>query len=192
MTDSLGNLEVRLEYDPYGIQSSVGTLCTTFGFTGHYYHGESGLDLTVNRAYDSQNARWLTRDPIEEAAGLNMYSYVSNDPINVRDPLGRSDNKVADLANKVYDGINGLYKWYKKAKEVKDIAKDVNGLVHGGPKSIAPILDRIMCKFVAGCCHGISASKIVEYVDDAHELRDERAETVNKENGNIPLLPSSP
>ena len=32
--------------------------------------------------------KWLSRDPIEEDGGLNLYGYVLNDPINMVDPLG--------------------------------------------------------------------------------------------------------
>ena len=31
---------------------------------------------------------WLSRDPIGEEGGLNLYGYVENDPINGTDPLG--------------------------------------------------------------------------------------------------------
>jgi uncharacterized protein RhaS with RHS repeats len=33
---------------------------------------------------------WLSRDPIEEAGGLNFYGYVKNNPINLWDPFGLS------------------------------------------------------------------------------------------------------
>ena len=32
--------------------------------------------------------RWLSRDPIEEDGGINLYGYVGNNPTNAADPLG--------------------------------------------------------------------------------------------------------
>ncbi len=59
-----------------------------FGYTGHYTHTKSGLALAPYRAYDPDLARWLSRDPIGETEGANLYRYVSNDPISFADPLG--------------------------------------------------------------------------------------------------------
>ncbi|MBR4250628.1 MAG: hypothetical protein IKQ24_10810, partial [Verrucomicrobia bacterium] len=33
--------------------------------------------------------RWLSRDPIEEQGGLNLYGFVNNDPVNMWDLLGK-------------------------------------------------------------------------------------------------------
>jgi uncharacterized protein RhaS with RHS repeats len=44
------------------------------------------------------NLYWLSRDPIEEQGGVNLYGYVENDPINWVDPFGLSTDKyVIDL-----------------------------------------------------------------------------------------------
>ncbi len=89
MMDSSGTIRARYDYDPYGRRTKVsGTLDADFGFTGHYTHAVSGLHLAVFRAYDPGLARWLNRDPMQEAGGLNLYAYVLNDPLNYFDPYG--------------------------------------------------------------------------------------------------------
>ena len=45
--------------------------------------------------YDSEQGRWLSRDPIGEDGGLNLYGYVGNDPANWIDPLGLRDVDVS-------------------------------------------------------------------------------------------------
>jgi len=38
--------------------------------------------------YDPRMGRWLSRDPIGEDGGFNLYAYCGNDPVNKHDPLG--------------------------------------------------------------------------------------------------------
>jgi RHS repeat-associated protein len=59
-----------------------------FGFTGHYRHTVSNLYLAPYRAYDPTIGRWINRDPLGEPGGLNLYSYVKNEPTRFIDPLG--------------------------------------------------------------------------------------------------------
>ena len=59
----------------------------TFGYAGYYVHTASGLNLMQFRAYDPNLGRWLSRDPIEEAGGSNLYRYVGNSPVNFYDPF---------------------------------------------------------------------------------------------------------
>jgi RHS repeat-associated protein len=89
MTDGTGTTRARYDYDPYGRMTKIsGDLTADFGFTGDYYHAASGLSLTMYRAYDPNLGRWLSRDPMGEAGGLNLYGYCLNDPVNLWDPLG--------------------------------------------------------------------------------------------------------
>lgn len=82
-------LGARYDYDPYGRSTTVlGTTPTDVNFTGLYRHSKSNLDLAVYRAYDPDLGRWLNRDPLEEAGGLNLYAYVNNRPPLGIDPLG--------------------------------------------------------------------------------------------------------
>ena len=67
---------------------SDGGVEASFGYTGHYVHAPSGLHLALYRAYDADLGRWLSRDPIGEAGGLNLYGYVGNRPTVSVDPYG--------------------------------------------------------------------------------------------------------
>ncbi|MBL8151689.1 MAG: RHS repeat-associated core domain-containing protein, partial [Blastocatellia bacterium] len=65
-----------------------GTKEAEFGYGGYYVHRPSGLYLTWYRQYDPSIARWLSRDPIGEQGGLNLYAYVENNPVLLVDSLG--------------------------------------------------------------------------------------------------------
>ncbi|MCA1568613.1 MAG: RHS repeat-associated core domain-containing protein [Acidobacteria bacterium] len=55
---------------------------------GYYTDTETGLLLLTHRYYDPGTGRFLTRDPIGYAGGINIYAYTSNNPVNGADPLG--------------------------------------------------------------------------------------------------------
>lgn len=43
----------------------------------------------ANAYYNPEQGRWLSRDPIAEEGGVNVYGFVGNDPINYIDLLGQ-------------------------------------------------------------------------------------------------------
>jgi RHS repeat-associated protein len=89
MTNSAGGLVARYDYDPYGRRTLVnGTDLADFGFTGFYHDQATGLDFSATRAYVADLGRWITKDPIGEAGGINLYDYARNNPINLTDPTG--------------------------------------------------------------------------------------------------------
>ena len=88
LTDGASALRAEYAYATYGLATKLnGDLEANFGFTGHFRHLPSGLDLTFYRALDLGNARWLSRDPVRPI-DVNLYSYAGNDPINRMDPDG--------------------------------------------------------------------------------------------------------
>jgi len=86
--DEKGSPIARYDYDPYGNLTSDPAKAPEFGYAGMHYHALSGLYLTKYRAYDPQSGRWLSRDPIGEAGGINLYAYVGGNPVSFIDPLG--------------------------------------------------------------------------------------------------------
>jgi RHS repeat-associated protein len=95
LTDSGGNVIAEYDYDPFGRMTPLsGNRRAAFGYAGYYAHAPSGLALTLHRAYDPGLGRWLSRDPIGEDGGLNLYAFVHNDPVGRIDPLGLSDERL--------------------------------------------------------------------------------------------------
>ena len=84
-----GAIVARFDYDPFGRSTSmISNTLPDFNFTGLYRHSTSNLDLAVYRAYDPDLGRWLSRDPIGESGGVNLYSYVNNMVMNAIDGDG--------------------------------------------------------------------------------------------------------
>jgi RHS repeat-associated protein len=89
-TDSSGNILSDHLYSAFGEQLS-GSQTDAFGYRaqfGYYSDNETGLQLLTHRYYDPTRGRFVTRDPISYDGGVNLYSYVTNNPINFLDPLG--------------------------------------------------------------------------------------------------------
>ncbi len=73
--------------DAYGDQIGDGVQ-GDFGFAGYFHHAATGLDFAEHRVYSPQYGRWLTRDPIGVAGGMNLYRYADDDPASLTDRSG--------------------------------------------------------------------------------------------------------
>ncbi|MDD4406130.1 MAG: hypothetical protein PHO36_15385 [Parabacteroides sp.] len=86
-----GIISAKYEYGPFGeVFCSVGDMASVnpFGFSTKYTDSETDLVYYGYRYYSPVLGRWMSRDPIEEQGGLNLYAFVNNDPVNKWDKLG--------------------------------------------------------------------------------------------------------
>jgi RHS repeat-associated protein len=96
-----GSTATTYDYDPYGYFESFyeqASSLADFRYAGMFYDKQDGLYLTNYRAYDPGKARWLSRDPIKERSGFNLYSYVNGGVTFSRDPLGLSCDPPGNFA----------------------------------------------------------------------------------------------
>jgi len=69
------------------ISGSVSQPYEFVGREGYYREGE--LYLLGQRWYDSKVGRFISRDPIGEKGGVNLYVYANNSPVILIDPEGK-------------------------------------------------------------------------------------------------------
>ena len=79
------------EYRPYGgLVTSEGNMAqeNKFRFSCEYMDDELGLIYYNYRHLNPRDGRWISRDPIMEQGGWNLYSYIYNSPTISNDIIG--------------------------------------------------------------------------------------------------------
>ena len=92
-----GTIAASYEYDPFGITvKTQGEYVANnpYRFSTKYEDSETGLLYYGYRYYQPQTGRWLSRDPLEELGGTNVYAFLDNDAINQIDLFGLYDEDV--------------------------------------------------------------------------------------------------
>ena len=105
VSDQSQNTVATYAYDPYGLNiAETGSLDNPYQYVGTLgvTKDENGLYHMHNRYYDPKIKRFVTEDPIGLQGGLNLYAYVSGDPINRVDPQGLNEEWLK-LARKARD-----------------------------------------------------------------------------------------
>jgi RHS repeat-associated protein len=87
-TNSARSTVQTYEYESYGMVNQGTSFRNTFTYTGREWDKETGLYYYRARFYDPMEGRFISKDPIGFAGGINLYSYVGQNSINRTDPTG--------------------------------------------------------------------------------------------------------
>lgn len=102
------NEALRMGFSPFGMMRYIGPADITsisladaleeydwsYGFQGQFLDLNTGLYNYGYRDYSPWLGRWLSRDPIGEEGGINLYAYAGNNALNRVDYLGLRDKSV--------------------------------------------------------------------------------------------------
>ncbi|MGC9261612.1 MAG: RHS repeat-associated core domain-containing protein [Phycisphaerae bacterium] len=128
------------------VQSSYGA--SDIVYCGYRFDPEAELYYVRNRTYSPILGRWLQRDPIGYAGGVNLYEYVGGRAVVAVDPEGEGCgpcDKKADQWENPIDAICGKYhgiEWLLCEAFVRGLLRGGSGDV-GGPAA---------CQTEAGAC----------------------------------------
>ena len=104
--DSSGNIQAHYEYSPFGkITAKTGTMQNDFDyrFSSEVFDSETSLVYYNFRYYNFKLGRWLSRDPIAEKGGNNLYAMVRNNSVSYWDELGLRNiwQELADFIHRI-------------------------------------------------------------------------------------------
>ena len=151
-TDATGAIVNTPTSDAFNSSGGVEPCATFGGQVGGYRDAETGLVLFGQRYYDGFLGQWLTRDPIRESGGVNLYSYVGGNPVNRLDPYGldwldNASNFSAGAGDFLSFGGTILA---RKSLGIDDVVNSGSGAYLGGTLTGAALAVAIMPESAAG------------------------------------------
>ncbi|UGS89370.1 RHS domain-containing protein (plasmid) [Ralstonia wenshanensis] len=104
LTDQTGEIAWSAHYKAWGAAQEVisdaarkAGIQNPLRFQGQYFDHETGLHYNRHRYYDPSSGRFISKDPIGLAGGLNVYQYAPN-TVQWVDPLGLSWSRPPNLS----------------------------------------------------------------------------------------------
>jgi len=163
-------------YDPFGSTLAIsGPKADTnpYRFSSKPVHAASGKYDYLYRWYSPELQRWLNEDSIQEAGGLNLFTFVNNSPFLFIDALGLEGEEAGASAfppGKVKEAIN-------RAKNIADKAGKAVAIVGAGiiVKNLAKHVDDADKKWQepsAGTVDEIDSAKTAIVLDMQRALGD--------------------
>ena len=88
MTGASGTMNTTYWYSPYGLTTIAGVASGNSTQYAGRENDQTSLYYCRARYYSPEIGRFISQDPSGLAAGLNLYEYAGDDPVNFDDPLG--------------------------------------------------------------------------------------------------------
>ena len=120
--DSNRNSAAEYSYSPFSEQikfSGDFAEKNPFRFSSEYFDSETGLVYYNFRYYSPEIGRWISKDPIRERGGINIYAFVNNSSIDYFDFLGAvgiSGGTASGKVNCLGYAMTGKYNEYLSPK----------------------------------------------------------------------------
>ena len=135
VADASGRVVKVMEHSSFGelLADSNPSFQLPIGFASGLTDSSTGLVLFGWRDYDPKVGRWTARDPIFfEGSGLNLYTYLGNNPLLGRDPSGLQDRRPikphGEYTRLVKQGTDratdSVEPFWKKVKRLWDDSND--------------------------------------------------------------------
>ena len=141
LSDESGNVVAHYEYSPFGSLTKVTgdyAVNNPFRFSSEYFDKETGLVYYNYRYYDPELGRWISRDPIEEQGGFNLYGMIENNPLYGWDAKGYAIETIWDICNVcigVVSMVNNI-----RAGNYGEAAWDAGGVVVDTAGALLPFV----------------------------------------------------
>ena len=128
------------------------------------------------RFYSPGQGRFLSRDPIGERGGLNLYAFVGNDPVNAWDYLGLSSGRCCsdcESERKAYEEAKEHFETLRDSKRACDRLESALRLAQAGAKEACDRAAKWVkraAKSVERCRKGNAVACTILYVQLGYAL----------------------
>ncbi|HJE12831.1 hypothetical protein DMI80_06635 [Akkermansia muciniphila] len=102
-----GYLRTVYTYTPYGEATAEGDVTQPIQWSSEYNDDELGLVYYNYRHLNPHDGRWISRDPIEEEGGWNLFAFVKNQSNQRIDGMCLNEVIISGGCNTNMGGMNG-------------------------------------------------------------------------------------
>lgn len=122
-----GQIAAAYEYDAFGNvrrQGGAYASANKLRQTCHYWDEETGLVYCGDRYYHPQLGRFISRDPIAEEGGYNLYGYCGNNPAALFDEIGHEPVDLSRMMSLSVPVVTSSITIPRKEDEEEENKKD--------------------------------------------------------------------